>query len=56
MGKMDSSMQMVAICQEFGWTYQQYVSQPAWFLTLIREKMIRDNKEQERRLKQSKRG
>ena len=41
-------MQIVAICQEFGWTYQEYMSQPSWFLTLIREKMVRDNKEQER--------
>lgn len=56
MGKMDASMQMVAICQEFGWTYEEYMSQPAHFLTLIREKMVRDNKEQERRTKQLKRG
>lgn len=56
MGRMDASMQMVAICQEFGWTYEEYVSQPAWFLTLIREKLVRDRKEQELALKSSRRG
>ena len=56
MGKMDGSMQIVAICQEYGWTYEEYMSQPAWFLTLIREKLVRDQKEQERGLKQMKRG
>lgn len=53
---MDSTMQMVAICQEFGWTYQEYMSQPTFFLTLIREKMQRDNKERERELNKMKRG
>lgn len=47
MGRMDGNMQMVALCQEFGWTYQEYVTQPAWFLYLIREKMVRDVKAQE---------
>lgn len=56
MGKMDGQMQIVAVCQEFGWTYDEYMSQPAWFLTLIREKLIRDAKAQERDLKHIKRG
>ena len=56
MGRMDRSMQIVAICQEFGWTYQEYMSQPSWFLTLIREKMVRDNKEQERAANKARRG
>lgn len=56
MGKMDASMQIVAICQEFGWTYGEYLQQPTWFLTLIREKLTRDQKDQERRLKSMKRG
>lgn len=49
-------MQMVTICQEFGWTYEEYFSQPTFFLAAIREKMVRDNKAQEQALKQSKRG
>ena len=38
-------MIMVTICKEFGWTYDQYVSQPSFFIELVKEKMIRDNKE-----------
>jgi hypothetical protein len=56
MGRMDGYMQMVAVCQEFGWTYQEYISQPAFFLYLIREKIMRDNKAQEMQLKQKRRG
>lgn len=47
MGRADPLMQMVAICQEFGWTYDEYMSQPNFFLTAIREKITRDNKQQE---------
>lgn len=56
MGKMNLDMQMVAICQEFGWTYQEYESQPNWFLTLIKEKMSRDNKARELEAKKARRG
>ena len=56
MGRSDQLMQMVAICQEFGWTYDEYQNQPTFFLTLIREKMIRDNKERELELRKAKRG
>lgn len=44
---MDGAMLMVAICQEFHWTYDEYMRQPSWFLTLVREKLIRDRKEEE---------
>jgi hypothetical protein len=44
---MDSPMQMVAICQLFGWTYNEYMEQPTWFLNLVREKLIKDAKEAE---------
>jgi hypothetical protein len=47
MGRMDGEMQIVAICQEFGWTYQDYHSQPAYFIQLIKEKMVRDAKRAE---------
>lgn len=53
---MDEAMQMVAICQEFGWTYEQYQNQPAYFLTLIREKMVKDNKRQEMEAKKARHG
>lgn len=32
-------MQMVVICQTFGWTYQEFMQQPTFFVDLIREKM-----------------
>jgi hypothetical protein len=32
-------MQVVVICEMFGWTYDEYLSQPIEFLELIREKM-----------------
>lgn len=56
MGKADAHMQMVAICQEFGWTYEEYMNQPNFFLTLVREKIVRDNKAQEMELKKAKYG
>jgi hypothetical protein len=56
MGKMDDLMQTVAICEAYGWTYEQYQDQPAFFLTLIREKMVRDQKQQEMELRKMKRG
>lgn len=49
-------MQIVAVCERFGWTYQEYLDQPTWFLTLIREKAIRDNKAEELRRNKLKRG
>jgi hypothetical protein len=49
-------MQMVQICEDFGWTYEQYLSQPQHFLTLIREKMRIDAKRKEQELNKTKRG
>jgi hypothetical protein len=45
-------MQMVTICEKFGWTYEEYQQQPAFFLMLIREKMVRDAKREEMARKQ----
>lgn len=56
MGRMDTNMQMVAICEKMKWTYQEYVSQPAWFIYLLKEKIIRDTKAQEMQLKKQRRG
>lgn len=53
---MDSLMQAVAICQEFGWTYEEYLNQPTFFLAAIREKWTRDRKAEELKAKQMKRG
>lgn len=51
MGRMNNLMQTVTICQEFGWTYEEYQSQPSFFIQAIKEKMLRDQKEQERAVK-----
>lgn len=51
MGRMDNLMLAVEICKEFGWTYDEYMSQPNFFLTIIREKMVRDQKAQELELR-----
>lgn len=56
MGKADAHMQMIATMQEFGWTYEEYQNQPNFVLTLIREKMVRDNKEQQMELKKMRYG
>lgn len=47
MGRMDEEMQRIAIMQEFGWTFEQYMQTPQYVLTLIMEKMKRDRKQQE---------
>lgn len=47
MGRLNGAMQMVAIMQEFGWTYEQYQSQPQEVIVLILEKMRIDSKERE---------
>lgn len=44
MGRMDSLMQMAAICEAYGWTFEEYHSQPAYFIDLIKRKMDMDNK------------
>jgi hypothetical protein len=35
------------ICQAYGWTYEQYQSQPEFFITLIKEKIRVDRKSAE---------
>jgi hypothetical protein len=56
MGKMDDLMFPVWVCETYGWTYQEYLEQPVWFIHLIREKLVRDNKEREMQIKKMNRG
>lgn len=35
-------MQMVVICEMYGWTYEDYLNQPVHFLKLIKEKLSID--------------
>lgn len=48
-------MFIAVLCQEMSWTYQQYMSQPIWFIELLRNKMVIDNKAHEMALKKMKR-
>jgi hypothetical protein len=50
-GKVDEVMFIAVICQEYGWTYQEYMSQPIWFIELLRQKMIIDSKNHEMSMK-----
>jgi len=44
-------MIVVAICEAFGWTYDEYLDQPTHFIDLIKDKMKVDG---ERAAKQGK--
>lgn len=56
MGRMDQPMQMIAVMQEFQWTYDEYMNTPSYVITLIMEKMKRDRKKQELEAKRGGRG
>jgi hypothetical protein len=47
MGRATKPMQAIAIMQEFGWSWEEYLATPTYVLTLITEKMKRDRKQQE---------
>jgi len=49
-------MLTATICEMYGWTWDEYHSQPAFFLEAIREKIVRDNKERELEVKKIKNG
>jgi len=44
-------MLVVSICQEMGWTYFEYMSQPTWFLTLLKDKMFLDSEARRKEMK-----
>ncbi len=50
-GKIDEVMFIAVTCQEYGWTYQEYMSQPIWFIELVRQKMVIDSKNHEMAMK-----
>lgn len=52
---MDDLMVMAVICQEYSWTYEEYLDQPTFLLDLIRQKMAKDAKRQEMELRKMKR-
>lgn len=49
-------MLIVSICEQFHWTYDEYMRQPNWFVTLIREKLVMDRKERDLQAKKQSHG
>ena len=46
----------VVCCKEFGWTYQEYITQPKFFIDMIKLKWKTDNKiQREQEIKNRKR-
>lgn len=43
-------MEIVAICQEMGWDYYQYIEQPNWFLDMVRIKLRTDSERMKREM------
>jgi len=53
-GFLDSMMAAAVICADYGWTYEQYLAQPTWFIELIKGKMKIDSQREEKAAKKSK--
>lgn len=47
-------MQMVVICETFGWTVDEYLDQPQFFIDLIKAKMNIDSQKAEKEMKKIK--
>lgn len=43
-------MEMISICQEMGWSYQEYMMQPKPFIASLQDKMQLDSKERTKEL------
>ena len=43
-GRVKDELLIVCFCEEFGWTYQEAMEQPLWFINLIRDKWEIDTK------------
>lgn len=48
-------MNIVVVCEMYGWTYLEYLEQPDWFLTLILKKMDIDAQNQRNATEKAKR-
>jgi len=44
-------MMSVILCEKFGWTYEEYLAQPNFFIDLIIEKIKVDNQVKKNSLK-----
>lgn len=42
---MTDELQAVLLCDMFNWTYDEYMSQPNWFIEMMWRKRVEDGKE-----------
>ena len=54
-GKVPEEIVIAEICEKFGWTLEQYLNQPNWFLDIIKEKMRVEGEYQRKQEKDAKR-
>lgn len=47
-------MQIVSICQEMGWTYQEYMEQPIWFIDSLKDKLQIDSENMRKQMRKTK--
>lgn len=53
-GAVSDEIVIVQVCKNMGWTYAEYLDQPQWFVELATDMIRIESKEQERRIKHSK--
>lgn len=53
-GAVQDDVVIVQVCKNMGWTYAEYLDQPQWFVELATDMIRIESKEQERRIKHSK--
>jgi hypothetical protein len=41
-GTLPEEMIAAIICEKFGWTYEEYLDQPHWFIEIIKTKLRED--------------
>ena len=46
-------MMIAVICQEYHWTYEEYMNTPSWFLELIKIKYKLDGERMKREIEKS---
>ena len=53
-GAVDEDVVIATVCREMGWTYDDYMSQPAYFVELIYEILQGERQAQKKALKKVK--
>jgi len=52
-GRLHPDMQMVILCKEMNWTYEEYLRQPDWFLDLLVLKMNLDSEYEKKEIRKA---